>query len=213
MGEVNNGLGYSGFKNPGDGTNELNAQAFFIQSTLAKVRTVALVKIISVTNSGGITPVGFVDMQPLVNQIDNSGNKIPHGILYQCPYFRLQGGSNAIILDPQIGDIGIAVFADRDISTVITNKAYANPGSRRKFDMADGLYLGGVLNGTPAQYVAFSASGIAITSPTHLTINANVQINGTVIVTGGDVVADGISLKTHTHTGITPGGSNTGGPV
>ena len=37
-------------------------------------------------------------------------------------------------------------------------------------------------------------------------------INGSIKVTGGDVVADGISLKTHTHTGVTPGGGNTGAP-
>lgn len=32
-------------------------------------------------------------------------------------------------------------------------------------------------------------------------------------VTGGDVTADGISLKTHVHTGVIPGGANTGGPA
>lgn len=37
-------------------------------------------------------------------------------------------------------------------------------------------------------------------------------INGLLQVTGGDVTADGISLKTHTHTGVMPGGGNSGGP-
>lgn len=33
-----------------------------------------------------------------------------------------------------------------------------------------------------------------------------------ITVTGGDVVADGISLKTHVHGGVTPGPSTTAGP-
>ena len=81
-------------------------------------------------------------------------------------------------LDPQVGDIGVAMFADRDISSVTANRAQANPGSRRRFDMSDGLYFGGVLNGLPMQYVQFSAAGITIHSPTAVVISApDVQIN------------------------------------
>lgn len=32
-------------------------------------------------------------------------------------------------------------------------------------------------------------------------------------ITGGDISSDGVSLKTHVHSGVTSGGSNTGGPV
>lgn len=46
------------------------------------------------------------------------------------------------------------------------------------------------------------------------TITGNINVtSGTVSVTGGDVIADGISLKTHVHGGVESGGSNTGGPV
>jgi phage baseplate assembly protein V len=34
-----------------------------------------------------------------------------------------------------------------------------------------------------------------------------------IVVTGGDVVADGVSLKGHVHTGVLPGGANTGAPA
>lgn len=37
--------------------------------------------------------------------------------------------------------------------------------------------------------------------------------NQNLIVHGGDVVADGVSLKHHVHGGVTPGGGNTGQPV
>jgi hypothetical protein len=157
--------GFNGRQTPNSAGSDFNAQSFMVWSILARVRTMALVKVMGVTNSGGVSPVGFVDLLPLVNQVDGAGNAVPHATVYRCPYFRLQGGSNAIIIDPQEGDIGWAGFADRDISSVIANKGQANPGSKRMFDMADAVYFGGMLNGTPQQYVAFSSSGIDIVSP------------------------------------------------
>lgn len=44
-----------------------------------------------------------------------------------------------------------------------------------------------------------------LTSPGGVTINGNVSINGDVDVSGGDVTADGISLKTHKHPGDSGG--------
>src|ERR1700735_2405174 len=155
----NGGQGYSGFQQTDSASSDRNSQTFFVWSILARVRTMTMVKVMGVTNAGGIAPVGLVDLMPLVNQIDGSGNAVPPGTIYGCPYFRLQGGANAIIIDPQVGDIGWAGFADRDISSVIANKGQANPGSRRMFDMADAVYFGGMLNGAPQQYIAFSSTG------------------------------------------------------
>lgn len=56
---------------------------------------------------------------------------------------------------------------------------------------------------------------LKITAPT-VTINATtkVQVNGPLLqVTGGDVKADTIALKTHVHGGVTVGAANTGAPA
>ena len=175
------------------------------------------------TNEGDLSPVGFVDIMPLVNQIDGKGNPTPHVTIYNIPYLRLQGGTNALILDPQVGDIGIAVFASRDISKIKSTKAQANPGSGRSYDFADGLYLGGVLNAVPQQYVRFSSSGIEIVSPTKITLTApDIEINGPLAQHGGNVTIDddltvgtGIALVDfleHTHTSESPG-SPTSAPL
>jgi phage baseplate assembly protein gpV len=165
-------FGYPGTQEPASGAGDFGALSFLVNQILATISTVTLVKIVAVTNNGGVSPVGFVDVQPLVNQTDGAGNATPHGVVYGLPYFRLQGGTNAIILDPQVGDIGMCGFASRDISSVKASKAQANPGSGRVFDMADGLYFGGMLNGTPTQYVQFSAIGINVVSPTKITLQA-----------------------------------------
>lgn len=74
--------------------------------------------------------------------------------------------------------------------------------------------------------IELDASGqkLNLTAPGGTTINANTTINGTLHVTGNiqcdatvtgttDVVGGGKSLKTHVHSGVTAGASNTGAPV
>lgn len=176
--------GYPSYLTPGESVDPIGAQDFMVRMILGKMGTATLVKVVSCTNAGGLSPVGFVDVQPLVNQVDGAGVPVPHGVVHGLPYFRLQGGANAVIIDPQAGDIGVCVFASRDISSVKANKGQANPGSFRQFDMADGMYFGGMLNGTPSQYVQFSGSGITITSPTAITLNApTITMNASTSIT------------------------------
>jgi len=181
-----------------------NNIAFAVQQMLAKLQTATLVRIESCTNDGGVSPVGFVNVTPLVNQIDGQGNPTLHATIFNVPYFRLQGGANAVIMDPAPGDIGIAVFASRDITKVKATKKQGNPGSYRQYSFADALYIGGVLNGTPQQYIRFHDGGISVKTPV-------LTVDGDVIVTG-DVTAGEISLRHHTHGGVSTGGSNTGEP-
>ena len=195
--------GFAGQQDPSDSNSPFNAQSFLVWSILARISTATLVQVKAVTNAGGVSPVGFVDVLPLVNQMDGAGNALPHGTIFTCPYFRLQGGANAVILDPQVGDVGIAIFPDRDISSVTANREaaiaghttgnadynpQANPGSWRRFDMSDALYIGGVLNDVPTQYVQFSEAGISVTSPTAINLAApivNVQA-GTIVIHSTD---------------------------
>lgn len=205
--QPNNGLGWLGFQNPTTFGSKFNADVFLIWSILARISTATLVQVVKVTNDGDVSPVGFVDVRPLVNQVDGGNNATPHGVVYNLPYFRLQGGTDAIILDPKVDDIGLVIFADRDISSVKTNKAKSNPGSRRRFDMADGVYLGGVLNGTPEQYVRFSTTGIDLVSPTKVTITAP-EIDTFGLLKNNNVRVG----STHVHAGVQSGPSDTSVP-
>lgn len=200
--------GYAGQQGLNDDTSDFNKMVFLVQQILGRVRTMVLVKIVAVTNAGGVAPVGFVDAVPLVNQINGVGQATPHATIFNLPYTRLQGGENAVIIDPQIGDIGWAAIADRDISAVKSTKDTANPGSFRRFDLADGVYIGGVLNGTPTQYLQFSSAGIDMVSPTQITMT--VGSHG-IVITPSAVIIDGKPFLPHTHGNVTPGGGNSGG--
>jgi hypothetical protein len=204
-----------------DNTSEFDAHSFVIKGILNRIATTALVQVVKVTNAGELSPVGLVDVLPMVNQLDGEGNPTPHQVIHNLPYLRLQGGTNAIILDPQVGDKGAAIFCSRDISAVKRTKAAGNPGSARKYDWADGLYIFGFLNGLPGQYVMFAAAGIKVVSPTKisltapsveidassgLTIHANTAVTGTLTDNGHDVGS------THRHTGTQTGSGISGIP-
>ena len=199
--------------------SEFNTIAAVIQYFLTKVNTCTVVKVLKCTNAGGISPVGTVDVQPLVNQMTGDRVSVPHGPVYGLPYVRAQGGTNAVILDPQPGDIGIVCFAQRDISAVKEAKGVANPGSFRMFNWADGIYVGGILNGTPVQYVAFTESGVQVVSPTAVTVQApDITLDGNVHITGattgdGEGTFNGIAVSTHPHSGVTSGSDDSGPPV
>lgn len=142
------------------------AALFMIRRALAKVRTTTLAQVQKVTNSGGVEPVGTLTILILVQQSDAAGNLIQAGTVYDVPYARLSGGKNAIIMDPQVGDIGIVGFGDRDLSKVLAAKGVAGPGSARRHHWSDALWISTLpLGVTPDQYIQFNADGISLVTP------------------------------------------------
>lgn len=203
---------YAGHQPLGAGVSDYGQMDFLVRSILNRAATTTLVLVKAVTNAGGVSAVGLIDVQPMVAQIDGNGQPTPHGIIHNVPYLRVQGGTNAVILDPKVGDIGICVFASNDISSVKANKAPANPGSRRRNAWADGLYIGGVLNGVPVNYIRFTDAGeIELKPASTVTITGDLHVTGTATA-DTDVIGGGKSLKTHTHGGVQTGGGTTGAP-
>jgi len=191
-----------GNRTPSDNASDIGRMGFIIRSALSGVRTSMPVRVMAVTNNGGVSAIGSVDVQPLVSAVDGSGQTWPHGTIYNVPYLRVQGGANAVILDPQVGDIGIATVCDRDISMVKNAKTVSAPGSTRKHDMSDMVYLMTIIGAAPTQYVQFNASGISIVTP------------GAITLTSAALTHNGKNIgATHEHSGVQTGGGNTGAPV
>jgi hypothetical protein len=224
-----NSFGY-GQLQPNDGAHDLNAIAFVVRQMVARLDTMKLVQVKAVHAGTGTPPAtGTVDVLPLVNQIDANGFPVPHGTVYGIPFFRLQGGKWAVILDPAVNDVGYVLCADRDSSNVAKNPGQqVNPGSRRRLNIADGIYVGGLLNAVPAATlwlkpdgtlkVSDSGGNVIDTSSGSWVFTGNVEFKNNVMVDGslnvsGDTVSDGVDLKTHIHSGVTTGGGDTGPPV
>lgn len=238
------------------GLSATGAQNFAIDAALGKLYTMMPVKVIAVEQSGPTGMVGFVDVEPLIRQVDGEGNAVATATLYRLPFFRLQAGANAVIVNPKPGDKGAALFAMRDTSVLkATRDGPVQPGTRRIMAAGDGYYLGGWLNDAPDRYVMIADDGVTIEGIARIemhgadtvinaeasctinaaagcTINGDVLINGSLTWTGtaqgkngararfsggwentgGTVTSNGITLETHTHSGVEPGGGSTGGP-
>lgn len=215
------------------------AQQFIILKLLRSVHTCTLVKVLAVRPTAGM--VGFVDVQPLILETDTAGVVIPQSPIFNVPYTRYQGGPSAVILDPAVGDNGLAIFAERDITNIKKTQQAGPAATDRVHSSADGLYIGGVLNADPTQWVKFlpGAAGIDVHTPGTLTGSAgsgltlNVTGNATITATGSAVIqAASIVLKstgaalhnllntlfsnwaaTHTHSGVTTGSGTSGAPT
>jgi len=217
---------YTGQANLQDVNSEWNRLSFAVRSILDKTATTTLVQVKAVTE----TSTGFaVDVQPMVAQVDGAGNAVPHGTIHGLPVWRVQGGTSGVIVRPAVGDIGLAVFCSSDISGVKRSRKPTTPGSARRFDWADGIYLGGLLNAAPAQFVRLDDEGVTITAAAGLpvTINApggvtidapTVSMSGDLAVTGKVTTGAGSTFNgkdfdTHKHSGVQPGGGQSGPPV
>lgn len=143
-------------------SSELNQLDFFVRSMLSDFPSAVLVKVVSCENNGGLSPSGFVNVIPMIHQVDGGGKPVPHGVIPRVPYLRIHGGSNAIIIDPQPGDIGICVVTHRDSEKVKNTRQPAPPDSERMNDLCDSVYIGGVLTAAPTQYLQFVDGGVVL---------------------------------------------------
>lgn len=181
---MGSGDGY-GKQQPTDATSKRNATLFTISQEIAKLDTVKIVQVKAV-DTGSKT----VDVMPLVRQTDGNDQVTDQITVYGVPYMQWQYGVNALLADPAVDDIGVLLCSDRDITAVKSTKAPAPPGSDRAYDRADGIYLGGLLNGDPEQSIEFTDSGIEISdknSNVMLFGASGISINGVVFNQSGQI--------------------------
>ncbi len=220
-------------------SSELNAMDFFVRSIVSKVVSTSLpVVVTAVERSGGGSGAGYVTVKPLLKPRNNSGDGLEVTTIPKLPYFRLQHGKAAIICDPKIGDIGLAVVAKHDISNIGGNNSPQVPATYRSFDPSDSFYIGGFWGQAPEVFIHLEDEGtIKLKAPTKITLEApdcevnastsftvnssQINLNGPISGGGssganatfsGDVKAKNISLTTHVHTGVQAGNATSGQP-
>lgn len=194
-----------GFQDPNSSQGFYNQVSLLVAKLLGKTGTMMPVQVVGTTASGLVAPPGTVTVVPQINQIDGGGNPTPHGKIFNVPIWRLQGGNAAIILDPVVGDLGMAFIAMRDISIFKSTKAQSNPGSFRRYDLADSIYVGAILGAAPTRYIRFiHGGGMEVVDAGGVTINGvvidtygNVQAPGE--ITRGAGTGDSVTLGGHVH--------------
>lgn len=200
------GSGY-GQQEPTDTTHEFNVLTFMMDQFLASKYFVRLVVVKSVDESART-----VSVQIATNQLDGQGNATPHGTINNIPYAGGQFGTNAYDMTPAQNDVGVMVVSDRDISSVKAAKGVANPGSYRKNQAADGIYLLSIFNPSAAtQFIKWLSTGLSmqdVNGNTMQTSGSGFEFNS-----AGDFVVNGVSLLHHLHSGVTTGSASSGPPI
>jgi hypothetical protein len=235
---------YQGTQGPETNQDDFHSSVFLIESMLNGISTGIPVKVVrapydaqgNTIPPGTVGPVGYVDVQPLVNQLDGYGNATPHGTVYRLSYHRYQSGSGAVINDPAVGDIGHLAVADRDTSSVRATGKQSNPGSRRQFDKADGTYFGCSQGAAPNQWMTFTADGVVIhdKNGNSITMNSDgitivdksgnkmvmsssgIAFTSAVLSNTGEIIAEqgsGSPIQLSQHIHPDPQGGNTGLPT
>lgn len=198
-----------GQKKPNTAASGYNSLQFMVQQAIRnQVHTAIPVQVQAVDGL-------FVDVLPLVSNVDGFGETVEPTTIFHLPVFRYYAGVAAFIVDPVVGDIGLAVFAQADSSNVQEGTdTPQQPGSFRRFSQSDGFYFGGFHKSAPSVFIEVKQdSTIQIVAPTSVTVTSpQVDFSGSVNVTG-DCTIGGISFLGHVHSGVTPGSGNSGTPV
>lgn len=136
-------------------------------SLITNVNTAMPCKVVAIEKQEqrGVNIVGFVDIQLMIEQTNGQKKGNETAIICNVPYVRIQGGTNAVIIDPEINDLGVAIFSSRDITNFKEARRQTPPATWRKFSISDAIYIGGIRNQKPVQYIHFRNDGIEIYSP------------------------------------------------
>lgn len=148
--------GYNNFA----GSNPVNSLDYFVQSLISKVVSTSIpVVVTAVERIGTSQGAGYVSVKPLLQPRNNDGQGLQVTNIPKLPYFRLQHGKAAIVCDPKVGDIGLAVVAKNDISNINGDNTPKVPATFRQFDPSDSFYIGGFWGSAPEVFIHLEDSG------------------------------------------------------
>lgn len=152
----------------------------------------------------------------------------PLPVLVDVPVMFPRGGGCTITFPVKAGDECLVVFSDRCIDFWWQNGGVQEPVDPRQHDLSDAFAFVGpqsqaqkitgisttsvqIRTDDGSSFIELMQGGnVNIITPM-LTVNGNLQVNGTVTSTG-DQVAKGISQTGHVHSGVQSGSSQTGDP-
>ena len=193
-----------------------------------------------VTQYPGAAGAMTVNVQPtVINRVrnpDGSFAEVPMPVLLDCPVLWQGGGGVTATFPIAAGDECLVVFSSRCIDGWWHQGGVQTAPEVRMHSLSDGFALIGVRS-LPNTFTppASAAALISNDGQTYITLNptskavavhapGGINLNGVTIDSNGnltspatitgttDVVGGGKHLKTHTHSGVTPGAGTSGPP-
>lgn len=197
------------------------------ETTKSQIR-VAMPGIIQSFDPEAVTAV----IQPAIRYVetDNDGNRSTkdYPLLVDVPVIFPRGGGCTLTFPVSEGDECLVILADRCIDFWWQSGGVQEPVDPRMHDLSDGFAIVGpqsqahkigsistdsvqLRTDDGTSFIELTRGGRVNITTALLTVNGDVQVNGSITSTG-DQVAGGISQTGHTHGGVESGGSKTGGP-
>ena len=162
------------------GSSEYNVLDFVIRSIVCGlVNTAIPVRVDKVERPAEGGGAGYLSATPLIKMRSAKGDALDVVSIPKLRWFRLQHGTAAIIVDPKPGDIGLAVFAQQDVSALNGGSEPLQPGSFRCYSISDGFYFGGFWGQKPTTFIRIEDNGqVTVTAPQSVVVNSiNVTVN------------------------------------
>lgn len=158
---------------------------------------------------------------------DGTTQPINMPLLVDVPIVFPRAGGFAVTFPVKPGDECLVVFASRCIDAWWQSGGVQRPIESRMHDLSDGFAILGPTS-QPRKLANVQTDGVELRTdsrdtfikltPGTIFIKGNIIHEGDTTQTGKttasvDVIGGGISLKTHVHGGVTPGGGTTGVPA
>ncbi len=172
---------------------------------------------------------GSASIEVQLKKIDTSGKSFSMSPFQNIPVLINRTGSFFIHNPIGAGTLGILIVCDKDMDLYKSLGGLRQPINFRKHDINDAIFIAGLypfnraLSGinntdliigtesnnmrihiTPAGLLEIKKGGV-----TKLILNND----GNFVITNGDLIADGISFKTHVHSGVESGDEVSGPPL
>lgn len=185
----------------------------------------------------------MASVQPSLNRQQPDGREEKMPVVNNVPVVWPRSGGASMTFPVKPGDGCLLLFAERSLDEWKSSGGEVTPRDARRADLSDAVALMGFVHfgggGGPSDAVEIKMGGSTVTmkdgevtmdAPTvnikapSTNIEGNVSVTGNftvqgggggaVNITSGTLLHNGVNIgNTHKHSGITPGGGNTGNPI
>lgn len=207
--------------NPADDSSLVGAVKIAVRKALQNTDVMMPVEVVAYDRA-----TNRATLKHLIPQVATDGTEYDRANIASVRVYQPGNGAFSMSLPIKPGDRGWIMAADRDISTFQQSLEKSAPNTARMHSFQDGLFMpdamgmGDVPAGEGDRVVigangggtilSFDDSGFyfSVGGTTFALTAAGLEI------TGGDVKHNGTSIgDTHKHSGVVPGGANTGDPI
>lgn len=140
-------------------SSDFNILSFIIENVVRGMVNTALPVTVSAVDADNLK----VSVKPLIAQRDGENNSIAMPEIFDIPFFRYQAGTAALMITPQVDDIGVALFFQTDASGLQKgDNSVIPPRMLTPYPLFSAVYIGGIMQKEPETVIEITNDNITI---------------------------------------------------